>query len=133
MRNMEKLLVFISTATLVSACLITSAQAETIEHKVKAGETLQKISQEYFGTTRRWYKIWKQNKAQMEWPNSLEPGMILKFEGPQAHPEDVMHSDQASRACSCKSGERSPRCSRGQRGSKRPPNQFRFPNPNRLQ
>jgi LysM repeat protein len=72
-------------AVLISA----SAQAEMIHHHVKPGETLQKISQEHFGTTRKWFSIYNQNKSVLKTPNSVEPGMELAFDGPSSSAEPL--------------------------------------------
>lgn len=64
-----------------------SANAAMVQHAVQPGETLQTISWKYFGTTRKWYKIFKENNKTLETPDSLEPGMTLHFEGPAAQTE----------------------------------------------
>jgi len=56
------------------------AEAKVIQHKVAAGETLQRISMQYFGTTRKWQKLFVLNKKVLKTPNSVEPGMILEID-----------------------------------------------------
>ena len=89
------LLIIIGVSVFVGP--FSDARAEDIEHKVKPGETLQKISQQYFGTTRRWYKIWRENSDIMEWPKSLAPGMTLKFEGPLAVAAQIKSGSEGAR------------------------------------
>jgi LysM repeat protein len=48
-------------------------------HTVKKGETLQKISQEHYGTTRRWMQIFEANKSSLENPDRVQVGMKLQI------------------------------------------------------
>lgn len=47
------------------------------KYTVQKGDTLQKISKKYYGTTKRWKKIYDNNKAVLKTPNSLRPGQVL--------------------------------------------------------
>ena len=44
---------------------------------VQKGDTLQKISQKFFGTTRKWKKIYNANKHVLKSPDSIRPGQKL--------------------------------------------------------
>jgi len=46
-------------------------------HVVKKGETLQKISKHYYGTTRRWTKIYEANKDQLRSPDKICANMKI--------------------------------------------------------
>lgn len=46
---------------------------------VQKNDTLQKISERYFKTTRKWWKIFKLNSKILPSPNSLEAGMSLQI------------------------------------------------------
>ena len=48
-------------------------------YTVQKGDTLQKISQKFFGTTKRWMKIYDANKATLKGPNKIYVGQVLKI------------------------------------------------------
>jgi len=58
------------------------------QYKVEKGDTLQKISQKFYGTTKRWYKIYEANKDILKSPDKLYPGQIINIplEGGQERP-----------------------------------------------
>jgi nucleoid-associated protein YgaU len=49
----------------------------TEKYTVGKGDTLQKISQRYYGTTKKWNKIFEANKEKLKAPNKVYPGQIL--------------------------------------------------------
>lgn len=51
------------------------------EYTVKKGDTLQKISQKFFGTTRKWTKIYDENKDALSSPDKIYPGLVIKIPG----------------------------------------------------
>jgi hypothetical protein len=52
--------------------------AETYEkYTVQKGDTLQKISNKFFGTTKKWMKIFEANKSVLKTPNSIYPGKTI--------------------------------------------------------
>jgi nucleoid-associated protein YgaU len=56
------------------------AAAGTFEkYSVVKGDTLQKISKKYYGTTKRWKKIFNANRDVLKTPNSLRPGQALNI------------------------------------------------------
>jgi len=70
----------------VSAPVIeVAAPVETAEtttgilekYKVQKNDTLQKISKKYFGTTKKWYKIYEANKEVLKAPDRLYPGQEI--------------------------------------------------------
>jgi len=50
-------------------------------YTVQRGDTLQKISQKFFGTTKKWMKIYDANKDVMKGPNKIYPGQVIKIPG----------------------------------------------------
>ncbi|MDD5729895.1 MAG: LysM peptidoglycan-binding domain-containing protein [Candidatus Omnitrophica bacterium] len=48
-------------------------------YTVQKNDTLQKISQKFYGTTKRWHKLFEANKDKMKTPNSLRPGQVLNI------------------------------------------------------
>lgn len=55
----------------------TSAPAGARRHTVRAGETLSKLSQQYYGTRSRWKDILAANRSQLRSENDLKVGMEL--------------------------------------------------------
>ena len=60
---------------------VTVAQEETLakteKYTVAKGDTLQKISQKLYGTTKDWYKIFKANKDTLKGPDKIYPGQVI--------------------------------------------------------
>lgn len=46
------------------------------KYTVKKGDTLQKISRQYYGTTKKWNKIYQAN-PQLKGPNRILPGQVI--------------------------------------------------------
>ncbi len=46
-------------------------------YKVGKGDTLQKISRKFYGTTKKWTLLYKANKAKLKSPDKVYPGQIL--------------------------------------------------------
>ncbi|MFA5338852.1 MAG: LysM peptidoglycan-binding domain-containing protein [Candidatus Omnitrophota bacterium] len=51
---------------------------ELVNYKVQKGETLQKISQKLYGTTKKWKKLYDINKDVLKSPDKIRPGMTIK-------------------------------------------------------
>ncbi len=49
------------------------------EYKVQANDTLQKISQMFYGTMHKWKKIYEANKDQLKGPDKIKPGQVLRI------------------------------------------------------
>ncbi|MHB8154733.1 MAG: LysM peptidoglycan-binding domain-containing protein [Candidatus Omnitrophota bacterium] len=49
------------------------------KYTVAKNDTLQKISNKFYGTTKRWVKIYEANKDVLSGPNKLYPGQILNI------------------------------------------------------
>lgn len=50
----------------------------TEKYKVQKGDTLQKISKKFYGTTRKWQKIYEMNRGVLKGPNRLYPGQVIE-------------------------------------------------------
>ena len=55
------------------------AKAEYKYYIVKKNDTLQKISNKFYGTTRKWKLIYKENKDIIKNPNKVYPGIKIKI------------------------------------------------------
>lgn len=56
-----------------------SQHTELQYHKVRAGETLKKISRTYFGTTTKWRTIYDLNRSKLKTPHMIYVGQRLKI------------------------------------------------------
>lgn len=58
-------------------------EAETMpsfeKYTVQKGDTLQKISQKFYGTTKSWNKIYKANPDVLKGPNKIYPGQLINI------------------------------------------------------
>lgn len=48
-------------------------------YKIEKGDTLQKISRKFTGTTKNWYKIYKANTDVLKGPDKIIPGKEIKI------------------------------------------------------
>lgn len=74
---------------LMLLCLISNAQAETVI-RVNRGETLQDVSKRLYGTTRKWQKIYQNNRDVISSPNHLYEGMELRVAA-DLHPQKEVY------------------------------------------
>jgi len=49
------------------------------KYTVQKDDTLQKISRKFFGTTKKWTKIYELNKDALKSPNKLYPGQVINI------------------------------------------------------
>lgn len=49
------------------------------QYTVEKNDTLQKISMKFFGTTKKWYKIYEANKQILKGPNKIYPGQVINI------------------------------------------------------
>lgn len=47
------------------------------QYTVQKGDTLQKISRKFYGTTKKWQKLFEINKDTLSSPNTLKPGQVI--------------------------------------------------------
>ncbi|HXT71855.1 MAG TPA: LysM peptidoglycan-binding domain-containing protein [Vicinamibacterales bacterium] len=55
------------------------AQAKEDSYTVKAGDTLSKISKQFYGDANRYMKIFDANKGTLKDPDKIQPGQVLKI------------------------------------------------------
>lgn len=58
---------------------INESGASFEKYTVQKGDTLQKISQKFYGTTKKWSKIYEANKDIMKGPNKIYPGQVINI------------------------------------------------------
>lgn len=49
------------------------------DYTIQKGDTLQKISQQYFGTTRKWKAIFEANADKLKGPDKIRPGQVIRI------------------------------------------------------
>jgi nucleoid-associated protein YgaU len=54
-------------------------QEKTEQYTVQKADTLQKISKKFYGTTKKWNKIYKANQDVLKGPNKIYPGQVIKI------------------------------------------------------
>jgi LysM repeat protein len=47
------------------------------KYTVQKGDTLQKISKKFYGTTKKWHKIYEANKDRLKAPDKVYPGQVI--------------------------------------------------------
>jgi len=56
-----------------------AAQESFQKYTVQKGDTLQKISEKFFGTTKKWTKIYDANSEALKGPNKIYPGQVINI------------------------------------------------------
>jgi nucleoid-associated protein YgaU len=67
----------IANITVTGAPAATAGQSRT--HTVQAGETLSKIAKDELGSASAYMKIFEANKDQLQDPNMIKPGQVLRI------------------------------------------------------
>ncbi|MCG2714399.1 MAG: LysM peptidoglycan-binding domain-containing protein [Candidatus Omnitrophica bacterium] len=70
---------FISEPTMMQEARIENVNTTFEQYTVTKNDTLQKISQKFYGTTKNWTKIYEANKNILSTPNKLYPGQTLNI------------------------------------------------------
>jgi len=52
-------------------------QGKTEKYTVQKGDTLQKISKKFYGTSKKWNKIYEANTDTLKGPNKIYPGQVI--------------------------------------------------------
>lgn len=70
---------------------VAAPQGSFEKYTVQKGDTLQKISQKYYGTTRNWHKIYKINKDMIKGFDKIYPGQVINIpvEGLKEHGQNL--------------------------------------------
>lgn len=63
--------------TAVGMPVIPSKKVSMKKYTVGKGDTLQKISKKFYGTTKRWMDIYNANKGVLKSPNDIYPGQVI--------------------------------------------------------
>ena len=63
----------------VESAPVSAETAQMEKYKVAKGDTLQKISQKFYGTTKKWSKIYNANRDVLSGPNRIYPGQTLSI------------------------------------------------------
>ncbi|MFH1269559.1 MAG: LysM peptidoglycan-binding domain-containing protein [Candidatus Omnitrophota bacterium] len=53
------------------------SRGKTEKYTVQKGDTLQKISQKFYGTTKKWNNIFEANSDKLKGPNKIYPGQVI--------------------------------------------------------
>jgi nucleoid-associated protein YgaU len=57
---------------------VTPAPVKMEEYKVLDGDTLQKIAQKFYGSSKKWYRIYKANRDALKGPDKIYPGQLIR-------------------------------------------------------
>ena len=68
---------YITESTTPEIAESTPAAAKMEQYTVLKGDTLQKISKKFYGTTKRWNSIFEANKYKLKASNKIYPGQII--------------------------------------------------------
>ena len=60
-----------------------------IKYTVQKGDTLQKISERFYGTTRKWPGIYEANKDTIKHPSKIYPGQVITIPPSVVEEEDI--------------------------------------------
>jgi nucleoid-associated protein YgaU len=52
-------------------------ESEKVKYTIQKGDTLQKISDKFYGTTRKWSVIYEANKGAISEPSKIYPGQVI--------------------------------------------------------
>ncbi len=64
---------------------------EDLQYTVQKGDTLQRISEKFYGTARKWPEIYKANKGVITSPSRIYPGRVITI--PALEAEEPAESD----------------------------------------
>ena len=63
----------------VSASVDSTAEVVNATYTVEKGDTLSKIAKHHLGDANAWQKIFEANRDQLEDPDKIQPGQVLKL------------------------------------------------------
>jgi len=74
----------IEEEVMVEELMIEEPQVQEVpqeyeQYTVQKNDTLQKISRKFYGTTKKWYKIYKANRDVIKNPDKVYPGLKIKI------------------------------------------------------
>ena len=53
------------------------------EYTIQKNDTLQKIAQKFYGTTKKWQMLYNENKDVLKGPDKVYPGLVIKIPNKQ--------------------------------------------------
>jgi nucleoid-associated protein YgaU len=71
-----------TTAPRIKPVVVKPLKSQTVvmkKYTVKKGDTLQKISKKFYGTTKRWKEIYEVNRELLKSPHSIYPGQVIEI------------------------------------------------------
>ncbi|MFH1339372.1 MAG: LysM peptidoglycan-binding domain-containing protein [Candidatus Omnitrophota bacterium] len=71
-----------SAASGIKSVVVKPPKSQTVvmkKYTVKKGDTLQEISRNFYGTTKRWKEIYEVNREVLKSPNSIYPGQVIEI------------------------------------------------------
>jgi len=71
--------VSVSSAQAQSQKTLAAVSENFKKYKVINGDTLEKISKKFYGTTKKWIKIYEANKDKLKAPDKIYPGQIINI------------------------------------------------------
>jgi nucleoid-associated protein YgaU len=68
-----------------SAAPVTTASGDKTytEYTIQKNDTLQKIAQKFYGTTKKWQMLYSENKDVLKGPDKVYPGLVIKVPNKQ--------------------------------------------------
>lgn len=63
----------------VSSSVDSTAEVVAGTYTVEAGDTLSKIAKDHLGSANAWNKIYEANRDQLDDPDKIKPGQVLKL------------------------------------------------------
>lgn len=67
----------VMTETQTQTVTVQEAEGAMQQYTVGKGDTLQKISQKFYGTTKKWQKIYQANRDALKGPDKIYPGQVI--------------------------------------------------------
>ena len=71
-----------------------AASAGGDSYTIQKGDTLQKISKKFYGTTKKWYKIYRANYNTIKSPDRIRPGQTIMIPALAKSTEDELDQQQ---------------------------------------
>lgn len=59
--------------------VVSPASVNIEKYTVQKGDTLQKLAKEFYGTTKKWTKIYEANKDILKGPDKVYPGQVINI------------------------------------------------------
>jgi len=59
--------------------IVTEEEMTYTSYEIQKDDTLQKISKKFYGTYRKWKKIYEANESVIKDPNRIKPGIIIQI------------------------------------------------------